>query len=125
MPIGVEVYYKFIELLYGVSCLISVIVSFITCASLVIARVPLDAQAALSESGKTSWKFDFGSGNVESGYTQILPTAVCSNGLGYRFEPGAAILSVDRNTDDALRSDFCISESPFSVHLMFRKEIIR
>ena len=62
---------------------------------------------------KTSFKFDFGSGKVEAGYTQVLPEMVYSAERGFGFEPGAAVQAVDRGGSDALKSDFITSEKPF------------
>lgn len=69
--------------------------------------------ASGAENKKISFKFDFGSGKVEKGYTQVLPSAIYSEEIGYGFEPGAAVEAVDRGGDDALRGDFCTSEKPF------------
>lgn len=59
------------------------------------------------------FKFDFGSGKVEPGYTQILPTTVYTKDLGYGFDLGSTVLAVDRGGGDALRSDFCTNDNPF------------
>lgn len=60
----------------------------------------------------TSFKFDFGSGKVAAGYTQVLPDAAYSKERGYGFEPGAAVTAVDRGSD-ALTGDFVTSQQPF------------
>jgi lysophospholipase L1-like esterase len=61
----------------------------------------------------TSWKFDFGSGKVADGYTQVLPTTTYAPDLGYGFEPGATVQAIDRGGADARTSDFCTSDRPF------------
>ncbi len=66
-----------------------------------------------AQAGQINFKFDFGSGKVEQGYTQVLPTTGYSEELGYGFEPGAHVKAIDRGDDDALKSDFCTSDKPF------------
>ena len=58
-------------------------------------------------------KFDFGSGKVAPGYTQVLPTTIYSKELGYGFDLKSSVTAVDRGGDDALRSDFCTGNKPF------------
>jgi lysophospholipase L1-like esterase len=69
--------------------------------------------AAGAQAERTSFKFDFGPGKVQPGYTRILPETVYSNQLGYGFEPGSEVKAIDRDTSDALKSDFCSGEKPF------------
>jgi lysophospholipase L1-like esterase len=72
--------------------------------------------SASNESGtysKVNFKFDFGPGKIESGYTQILPSTVYTKELGYGFEGGAIVTGIDRGGNDALRGDFCTSDKPF------------
>ncbi len=47
------------------------------------------------------------------GYTQVQPTMLYSPALGYGFEPGATLTSIDRARTDGLRSDFITSDKPF------------
>jgi lysophospholipase L1-like esterase len=61
----------------------------------------------------TTLKFDFGSGKVAPGYTQILPTTLYTKALGYGFDLGSKVTAVDRGGDDPLRGDFCTSDRPF------------
>lgn len=75
--------------------------------------VLLISAGTYAQTGKTSFKFDFGSGKIEPGYIQILPDKIYSQENGYGFEPGAEIGAVDRRTGDALKSDFCTSDKPF------------
>jgi lysophospholipase L1-like esterase len=72
---------------------------------------PLLSRAA--EAGATNFKFDFGSGKVAPGYTQVLPEMNYTKERGYGFEPGAAVTTVDRGGEEALRGDFVTSDKPF------------
>ncbi len=82
--------------------------------SIVISNEPYTTNATSSlNTRRAIWKFDFGPGNVESGYTQVLPTTVYTEELGYGFEPGVIVSAIDRDGDDALHGDFCTSDTPF------------
>ena len=67
----------------------------------------------LSAQTGPSYKFDFGPGKVEKGYTQVLPGAVYSDATGYGFYGNAPVEGVDRKGKDALRTDYCTSRQPF------------
>jgi lysophospholipase L1-like esterase len=67
---------------------------------------------AASAAGSDPLRFDFGSGPVASGYTQVRPDMAYSRERGFGFEPGAAIVAVDRG-GDPLRGDFITSAAPF------------
>ena len=58
-------------------------------------------------------KFDFGSGAVESEYTQISENTAYSSELGYGFESTSNIKVRDRGGSDNLKGDFCFSENPY------------
>ena len=60
-----------------------------------------------------SFKFDFGPGKVQDGYTQVLPEDVYSAEKGYGFDFGSKPIGLDRGGSDALRSDFITSQEPF------------
>lgn len=77
------------------------------------AAVCLFTPPAFAVPEKTEYKFDFGPGRVEPGYTQVLPTAIYNNDLGYGFDLGSTVTAVDRGGDDALHSGFCTSDKPF------------
>ncbi len=79
----------------------------------VILGIQILTNITWAQKGKVSYQFDFGSGDVESGYIQILPAMIYSQELGYGFEPGAQIEAVGRESDDALRGDYCTSNKPF------------
>src|SRR4051812_8545054 len=76
-----------------------------------LAWVLLVAAATRADTPRAEFKFDFGPGKVEPGYTQVLPTTVYSKELGYGFEPGSNVTGIDRG-GDALRGDFCTSDKP-------------
>jgi lysophospholipase L1-like esterase len=80
-------------------------------ASCCLILVLLVSSSARAES--KSYKFDFGPGKTEPGYTQVLPTTVYDPAVGYGFEPGAKIFGVHRNGPDTLRGNFCTSDKPF------------
>jgi lysophospholipase L1-like esterase len=61
----------------------------------------------------TDFKFQFGSGKVETGYTQVSPTDLYSKERGWGFEPGPTIQAINRGGDDALRGGFVTSDKPF------------
>ncbi len=82
-------------------------------AAIPFALVLLSNSQAMSAPEPPFRKFDFGPGEVAPGYTQVLPTNIYSRELGYGFEPGAAVVGVDRGGKDALRQDFCTSDRPF------------
>jgi lysophospholipase L1-like esterase len=58
-------------------------------------------------------RFDFGPGKTASGYTQVQSTDNYAKDRGFGFEPGSTIICIDRRRNDALRSDFCTSQTPF------------
>jgi large repetitive protein len=61
---------------------------------------------------QTSWKFDLGSGAVETGYTQVLPNGVYDSTNGYGLSN--AVDTRDRGGADNLRGDFLISGTAYS-----------
>lgn len=61
----------------------------------------------------TQWKFDFGSGKVAKGYTQVLPTTVYTKALGYGFTKEAQLTAIDRGGKHKLTGDFITSDKPF------------
>ncbi len=64
------------------------------------------------------YKFDFGSGRVEPGYSKVLDNTAYQPGRGYGFVDTSKVTSLDRETSDALRSDFVIMNgTSFDVDL--------
>jgi lysophospholipase L1-like esterase len=58
-------------------------------------------------------KFDFGSGAVQAGYQQVLPSTNYTKERGYGIISKSPVQGINRETADALRSDFITSSSPF------------
>ena len=57
-------------------------------------------------------KFDFGSGKVFRGYTQVSATDFYSKEKGFGFELGVRVECIDRAGKNALRSDACHADAP-------------
>src|SRR5689334_8275797 len=62
---------------------------------------------------QTNFKFDFGSGKVQPGYTQVLPETNYDAAKGYGFEFSSNLTSQSYNRNDALRDDYITSNKPF------------
>lgn len=60
-----------------------------------------------------NFKFDFGSGKVAPGYTQILPDTKYTPERGYGFEFSTNLTTQSYNGTDALRDDYITSDKPF------------
>jgi len=60
----------------------------------------------------SSFKFDFGSGKTTPGYIQIKPDTKFTYQIGYGFDQGSVVESVDRG-GNALTGDFITSSKPF------------
>ncbi len=58
-------------------------------------------------------KFDFGSGKVQQGYTQVMPDAKYSPETGYGFEFSSNLTSKNITGNDALKDDYITSDKPF------------
>ena len=86
--------------------------SLIFISFLIIVCSMADSNVARAQN-TTTYKFDFGPGQVASGYTQVTPASVYTKEAGFGFEPGPTIVCQDRNSKDALRGDFCTSDKPF------------
>jgi len=69
--------------------------------------------SAANAQNKQSMKFDFGSGKVTAGYTQVLANDLYNKTKGFGFEPGANVVCADRGGKNVLRSGFCQSDKPF------------
>src|SRR6478752_3206625 len=77
---------------------------------IVLAMIPAVLSAQEANQPK---KFDFGPGPVREGWVQVLPGQLYSDEVGFGFEPGGDVESVDRGGDDLLTRDFCTSQRPF------------
>jgi lysophospholipase L1-like esterase len=60
-----------------------------------------------------SRKFDFGPGQLATGYERVMPQNIYSREAGFGFEPGTQIACIDRGGKDSLRSDFCTGDKAF------------
>ncbi|GAB3537666.1 rhamnogalacturonan acetylesterase [Pontibacter brevis] len=58
-------------------------------------------------------KFDFGSGAVQAGFQQVLPSDTYTPARGYGIISKSPVEAVNREGTDALRSDFISSKEPF------------
>jgi lysophospholipase L1-like esterase len=79
-------------------------------------EVAMRHRERIAQAGSTtmlSRKFDFGPGAVAAGYKQVMPQNIYDHETGFGFEPGAQVTCVGRKGKDALRDDFCTSETPF------------
>jgi lysophospholipase L1-like esterase len=61
----------------------------------------------------TAYKFDFGSGKVQEGYTQVQPTTTYDPQTGYGFDFGSIVISKSYWGNDALKNDYITSDKPF------------
>ncbi len=68
--------------------------------------------AALSPSGATELRFDFGSARTVPGYTAVEAGTLYTAARGHGFETGASVRAIDRG-GDARRGDFCTGDQPF------------
>jgi lysophospholipase L1-like esterase len=66
-----------------------------------------------AEAEQIGFKFDFGTGIVAPGYTPVTPANTYTNELGYGFDLGSNVSSIERGGDDSLRDGFCTSAQPF------------
>jgi hypothetical protein len=64
-------------------------------------------------SNAQNFKFDFGSGKVQPGYTQVLPDTKYTPEQGYGFEFSTGLVSKAYNDKDALKDDYITSDKPF------------
>ena len=58
-------------------------------------------------------KFDFGSGKVQHGYIQVLPSTKYTSESGYGFDLNSTVTSKNAAGNDALRDDYITGEQPF------------
>lgn len=61
----------------------------------------------------SAWKFDFGSGPVQSGFTAVAATNGYNTNAGFGFASTSGLSSVNRGGADALRSDYITNAAPF------------
>ncbi len=82
-------------------------------AALWMLVLDLLSQCGYAQSTPTAYKFDFGPGRVEKGYTRVLPDMIYTAQRGFGFYGNAPVEGVDRGGKDALREDYCTSSQPF------------
>jgi len=58
-------------------------------------------------------RFDFGSGTVAEGMTQVLPEMIYSESTGFGFERGTSVKAVDRAGGNPVTCNFCTADAPF------------
>jgi lysophospholipase L1-like esterase len=61
----------------------------------------------------TSYKFNFGSGKVDNGYTSVVPATIYTKEQGYGFDFGSNVTAVDRGGKDLVKGNFITSDKPF------------
>jgi lysophospholipase L1-like esterase len=71
----------------------------------------------LTTAGKSqnnsTYKFDFGTGNPQKGFTKVTPGTNYSKKRGYGIVSKSRLLSVSNKGKDVLKSDFLTSSAPF------------
>lgn len=71
------------------------------------------ALAAQQPGDEVSFKFDFGGGKIQDGYTRVLPSSLYTEEAGFGFLANPSLRSVDHNGKHALQTDFITSDKPF------------
>jgi lysophospholipase L1-like esterase len=89
----------------------SPIKSFVSAALLSVAA--LVSVLPVNAASSANWKFDFGSGPVQSGYIQVLPSSAYNSTAGYGFASTSGLSSVNRGAPDNLRGDYITGSSAF------------
>ncbi|MBB6734860.1 hypothetical protein [Cohnella zeiphila] len=65
----------------------------------------------------TSWRFDFGTGEPQTGYTKITAQSRYGAEVGFGFTRTERIAAKDRREPGPLRPDFCIPlDTSFAVN---------
>ncbi|HEU5080603.1 MAG TPA: carbohydrate-binding protein [Opitutaceae bacterium] len=75
--------------------------------------VAFASSVSVRAASSSNWKFDFGSGPVQSGYIQVLPSTGYNSSAGYGFASTSGLSSVNRGSPDALRGDYITGSSAF------------
>ncbi len=85
---------------------------------LIVGMLMIPLVISFSAYSQTEYKFDFGTGKVESGYQQVTAVTQYSEQQGYGFDYGTKAIARSREEEkDVLKSDFCaaIGSMFFSV----------
>ncbi len=64
-------------------------------------------------SGQTGYKFDFGPGPVQAGYTQVVASTTYNKTRGYGFDFNVPVTCADRGGADSLTRDNCYGSKYF------------
>lgn len=80
-------------------------------------RINDSATMLYQESKPTSWKFDFGSGKVQEGFTQVTTETIYSKETGWGIIPFGTIQSFKQKKSDNFLSDGLSSAAPFYFQL--------
>ncbi|MEO7309690.1 MAG: rhamnogalacturonan acetylesterase [Chitinophagaceae bacterium] len=80
---------------------------------LFIVAFSLSTSMLLAQGKPTSFKFDFGSGKVAKGYTQVLAENIYTPETGYGFDFGTSVANVAGKGKDPLTCDGVTGTQPF------------
>jgi len=80
-------------------------------------RINDSATMLYEEAEKSSWKFDFGPGKVQKGFTQITEKTLYSEKTGYGIIPVGLVNGFNGKGTNELTNDGLSSESPFSFQV--------
>jgi len=69
--------------------------------------------ATLGAAAQKTWRFDFGNGKLQPGYTAVTTTSEYTDEKGYGFEFSSGLRASDAGLKDALKTDFISSDKPF------------
>src|SRR5476651_496881 len=68
---------------------------------------------ASAQSGKTDFKFDFGSGKAGKDYLKVTPSTTFNDTIGYGFDFGSKVSVVVRNSKKELTGEYITADKPF------------
>lgn len=69
--------------------------------------------SAQTPAPRTEFRFDFGSGKTQKGYTSVNATTRYTSSLGYGWTGESSVEAIDRGGRNALTNDLCTSSKPF------------
>ena len=78
-----------------------------------LSGVALMSFGSLQAATSANWKFDFGSGSLQSGYIQVLPSTGYNSNVGYGFASTSGLSSTNRGAPDSLRADYISGSAAF------------
>src|SRR5882757_9652112 len=65
-----------------------------------------------AQTAKTNFKFDFGKGKADRGYTKVTPETIFNDNTGYGFDFDSKVAAVVNN-DNRLTGDYITADKPF------------